>query len=123
MSDPTAEFFQQLGRRGHEPLLEKCSGAVRFDIADRSRTDHWLVHLNKGDISVSQDNREADCVVRTAKSVLNGLAKGEVNALSAYLRGLISLEGDPELLVLLQRVFPSPQRSATAAGVRRGQQQ
>ena len=119
MSDPTTAFFQKLGSGRHEPLLEKCSGAVRFDLTSRSRTEHWLVHINKGDISVSQENREADCVVRAAKSVFDGLATGEVNGLTAYLRGLISLEGNPELLVLVQRVFPSPQRSATRGGQQR----
>jgi putative sterol carrier protein len=122
MTDPTTAFFQELGSRGHEPLLEKRSGAVRFDLTARSRTDHWLVYLDKGDISVTQENRAADCVIQADKSVFDGMAKGEVNGLTAYLRGLISLEGNPEMLVLIQRVFPSPQRSATPGGARGGRQ-
>jgi hypothetical protein len=36
------------------------------------------------------------------------MAIGDVNALAAYLRGELALEGDPELLVLIQRVLPGP---------------
>jgi putative sterol carrier protein len=118
MSDPTAEFFQSLGNRGDEPLLEKCSGAIRFDLTSKSGTDHWLVRLDAGAVSVSQENREADCVVRADTSVFKGLASGEMNALTAYLRGLIDLEGNPELLVLFQRVFPAPRRQHAQGAVR-----
>jgi putative sterol carrier protein len=115
MTDPTAEFFQKLDQRGHEPLLTKASGTVRFDLAAGSRTECWLLAFNDGDVSVSRENRPADCVVRTDKAVLDGLATGKLNGLTAYLRGQIGLEGNPELLVLVQRVFPGP----TAAGGRR----
>ena len=36
------------------------------------------------------------------------MATGEVNALAGLLRGELTVEGDPELLVLFQRVFPGP---------------
>ena len=112
MTDHTAEFFQELGRRGQEPLLTKASGTIRFDLQNGPQTGHWLVTLDRGKVFVSRDDRTADCVVSTDKAVLDGLATGKINGLTAYLRGLISLEGDPELLVWLQRVFPSPRRPA-----------
>jgi putative sterol carrier protein len=119
MTDATAEFFQELGRRGHEPLLEKATGAIRFDLTAGPRTEHWTVAVDNGDISVSRKARTADCVVRAEKAVFEELANGELNGLTAYLRGAISLEGNPELMVLVQRVFPSPRgRSAHAAGGR-----
>ncbi|HEX2361300.1 MAG TPA: SCP2 sterol-binding domain-containing protein [Jiangellaceae bacterium] len=113
MTDSTAEFFQDLDRRGHEPLLEKASGTVRFDLSVGSGTEHWLLAFDDGDVSVSREHRAADCVVRTDKKVFDGLATGKLNGLTAYLRGEIGLEGNPELLVLVQRVFPAP---ATASG-------
>lgn len=113
MSDATAEFFQELDRRGHEPLLAKSSSAIRFDLTAGSRTDHWLVQLNNGDVSVSQENRPAHCVVHADKTVFDSLANGKLNGLTAYLRGEIDLEGDPELLVLMQRLFPAARRRAT----------
>ena len=108
MTDSTAEFFQELGRRGHEPLLEKATGIVRFDLVDGRRTERWLVTLDRGDVSVSRKNAAADCIVRGDRSVLEAMATGEANAMAAYLRGELTLEGDPELLVLFQRVLPGP---------------
>jgi predicted lipid carrier protein YhbT len=109
MTDATAGFFDELGRRGHEPLLEKGRGTVRFDLADGGRTDRWLVTLEKGDVSVSRKNVAADCVVRADRALFDAMARGEANGMAAYLRGELVLEGDPELLVLIQRVLPSPE--------------
>src|SRR6266511_637094 len=71
MTAPTVKFFDNLSRRGHEPLLEKVSAKVRFDITD----------------------------------------------------GELTVDGDPELLVLAGRLFPGPPagssgREASARGRR-----
>ena len=108
MIDSTAEFFQELGRRGHEPLLEKATGIVRFDLVDGKRTDRWFVTLHKGDVSVSRKNAAADCIVRAKRTLFDAMASGDVNGMAAYLRGELTLEGDPELMVLIQRVLPGP---------------
>ena len=39
----TDSFFHELDRRGHESLLEKATGSVRFDLADGRRIDRWSV--------------------------------------------------------------------------------
>ena len=39
------------------------TGTVRFDIADGERTEHWYLHIRKGDVTVSHDDAEADCVI------------------------------------------------------------
>jgi putative sterol carrier protein len=108
MAESAAEFFQKLGRRGHEPLLEKANGTVRFDLVDGKRTDRWLLTLDKGDVSVARKSAAADCVVRAKRSLFEAMSSGRVNAMAAYLRGEFTLEGDPELLVLIQRVLPGP---------------
>jgi predicted lipid carrier protein YhbT len=108
MTDPTDEFFRDLGLRGHEPLLEKARGTVRFELVDGKRTDRWLVTLDKGDVSVSRKNVAADCVVRGERALFDAMASGDANGMAAYLRGQLTLEGDPELLVLVQRVLPGP---------------
>jgi hypothetical protein len=38
---------------------------------------------------------------------------GRVNAMSAALRGVVSLEGDPTLLVQFQRALPGPPATGT----------
>jgi putative sterol carrier protein len=85
MTDSTAELFHELGRRGHEPLLEKGTGTIRFDLVDGTRTDRWLVTLNRGDVSVSRKNVAADCVVRTERTLFDAMATGDVNGMAAYL--------------------------------------
>jgi putative sterol carrier protein len=124
MTDAAAEFFDALVERGHEPLLEKATGTVRFDLKDGKNTDRWLVTVVKGDLAVSRQNLRADCVVTADKSLFDGVASGKTNGMAALLRGAMGVEGDIQLLVLFQRLFPGPSRSrrrrpTTAAPARR----
>ena len=108
-------LFEELGRRGHEPLLEKVSGTIRFEIVDGKQTERWLVSIDKGDLSVSRKNVRADCTLRTDKAVFDRVASGKMNAMAATLRGDIALEGDSELLVPFQRLLPGPPRRRRTA--------
>jgi putative sterol carrier protein len=110
MTDATTEFFEQLSARGHEPLLEKATGTVRFDLTDGKRKARWLVEIEKGDVSVSHKNVKADCVVRAEKTLFDGIASGRENAMAAVLRGEVGVDGEREFLVWFQRLFPSPPR-------------
>jgi putative sterol carrier protein len=107
MSD-TTEYFQELGRRGHEPLLAKVQGTVRFDLVEGDRTDRWLVAIDKGDVSVSHEEGSADCTIRADKAFFEGMTRGEENAMAAVLRGALVCAGDVELLLAIQRIFPGP---------------
>ena len=109
-SDPTGEFFDELGRRGHEPLVRKATGTARFDVVDGERTRRWLVTIDKGDISVSRRNAGADCVLRAERASFDRAVTGELNFMAAVLRGEVEVRGDPRLLVLLRRLFPGPPR-------------
>jgi putative sterol carrier protein len=111
MTDATAEFFDGLGRRGHEPLLEHATGTVRFDLERGRRTEHWLVSIEKGDVVVSRANSEADAVIRADRELFDLIVSGEMNTMAAMLRGAISVDGDKELVVLFQRLLPGPPRS------------
>jgi putative sterol carrier protein len=112
MTSATTEFFNALSKRGYEPLLEKTTGTVRFDLTNGKRKERWLVSIDKGDIAVSHRNAQADCVVRGDKRVFDGIATGEVNAMAAILRGTIFAEGDTLLAVLFQRLLPDPPKGA-----------
>ena len=107
MPDVTADLFDSLRRRGHEPLLRQGQGTLRFEL-EGGRPGRWTVALDRGNVAVSHASRKADCTVRTSKEVFDGVASGEVNATAAVLRGAITVEGDPELFVLFQRLFPGP---------------
>jgi putative sterol carrier protein len=112
VTNATTRFFEGLQARGHEPRLEKVKGSVRFDVTNGTQTKRWHVAIDKGDIAVSHKNAKADCVVRADSSVFEGIASGEVNPVAAMLRGAIGVEGDPELLVLLRRLAPTPRRES-----------
>ena len=121
MKDPTGEFFEELGERGHEPMLRKATGVLSFDISDGTSTAHWSVVVKKGDVSVSRAHDAADCTVTTDRPLFDGIVSGEKNAMAAILRGEVGVEGDPELLVLFQRIFAGPaesvrRREAAVAG-------
>jgi putative sterol carrier protein len=106
--DATEAFFDELGRRGHEPLLGKVTGTIRFDLRHGEETDGWFVAVDKGHLKVSREGAKADCVLTTDKSVFDEVARGEVNPMAALLRGALAFEGNPELLVMFRRLFPPP---------------
>ncbi|WP_319460175.1 SCP2 sterol-binding domain-containing protein [Micromonospora sp. RTP1Z1] len=108
MSDPTAEFFDGLGRRGHEPLLQEATGTIRFDLEHDHGIDHWLVTINNGDIQVSREDREADSVVRADKGLFDRIVSGGENLYAAWVRNELRAVGDIRLARFIQRVFPGP---------------
>src|SRR5262245_19837036 len=108
MSDATVEFFERLGRSGHEPLLVKASGRGRCDLRGGKRTEHWVVTINKGEVAVSKKKGPAECVVQMERALFDKMASGEANAMAALQRGQAVIQGNPELLVMLQRLFPGP---------------
>jgi len=110
MTDATNDFFNELSRRGHEPMLNGLNATVRFDISHDGRTRSWRVDIRNGDISVSPGNGDADCVIAADQTVFDGIASGEVNAMTAMLRGELVVSGDLELVVTVQRLFPAPPR-------------
>jgi SCP-2 sterol transfer family len=108
MADPTVEFFDGLARRGVEPLLGKGRGTVRFDVVDDGKTDHWLVGIADGAITVTHGDGDADCVMHAEKAAFDKVAGGHVNPMAALLRGAVTGEGDSRIMVRVQRLFPRP---------------
>jgi Alkyl sulfatase C-terminal len=126
MADPTTEFFDGLAARGHEPLLDKATGTLRFDVVDGKRTERWFLIVKKGDLTVSRRNVEADLVVRCERPLFEELITGKANAMAAVLRGAMSIAATSgeaaELLVLFQRLLPRPRdarQKGRAAGYAR----
>src|SRR4051794_31843847 len=116
MSDALQDFLADLGDRGHEPLLAKTSGRVCFEASEGDRDERRLVCIDNGHIDVVAGDVGADCTIRGSRDMLNRVAAGEVNAMAAVLRGAITIEGNWELLVRFQRLFPiAAERNATAA--------
>jgi hypothetical protein len=108
MTDATTEFFNALSQRRFEPMLQGVNATVRFDITDVGRVSHWLLAVSDGELGVSPGEGTADCVVGADRRLFDGVASGRVNMVAALARGELSVEGNPELLVLIQRLFPAP---------------
>jgi hypothetical protein len=123
MTTSSLEFFDDMGRRGHEPLLERVRATVRFDITEGRRTEHRLVRIDHGDIRVSAEDGPADAVMSGDHEVFDALVNGRITMMAALLRGQLRVDGDAELLVLTQRLFPGPPDTSSGrtavAGARR----
>ncbi|WP_410811544.1 SCP2 sterol-binding domain-containing protein [Micromonospora sp. 067-2] len=116
MVDATTRFFEDLDRRGYEPLLAKASGTLRIDLHEGAQTWHWLVQIDQGRLKVSQEDREADTVIGTSPALFEDIAAGREHGLAALLRGDMTVLGDARLVVQIERVFPG---SPDARGPRR----
>ncbi|MEU1586146.1 SCP2 sterol-binding domain-containing protein [Micromonospora sp. NPDC005710] len=116
MVDATTRFFEDLDRRGYEPLLAKTSGTLRIDLHEGAQTRHWLLRIDHGRLNVSQEDREADTVIITSPVLFDGIASGREHGLAALLRGDMTVSGDARLVVQVERIFPG---SPDARGPRR----
>jgi hypothetical protein len=112
MTDATADFFGGLAERGSEPILQNVTGTIRFDLMRGKKAEHWLVTIKKGDVTVSRENVDADSVVRIDKALFDQIASGEANTMASLLRGAVSGEGDLELAIRFERLFPGPPSSS-----------
>lgn len=108
MADPIAEFFDTLYRRGHERLLENFSGTIRFDLASGEQVDHWLLAIDRGDLSVSREARDADCVLHADRDFFARVVLGESKPLTAMARNDIRVEGKLPLFIMFERLLPGP---------------
>ncbi|MDT0529902.1 SCP2 sterol-binding domain-containing protein [Micromonospora sp. DSM 115977] len=106
MVDATTRFFEDLDRRGHDPLLAKSSGTLRLDLHEGAHTTHWLLRIDRGRLQVSQEDQEADTVVGTSPELFEELAAGRENGVAALLRGDMTVSGDLRLVVQMERLFP-----------------
>ncbi|MGI5215796.1 SCP2 sterol-binding domain-containing protein [Plantactinospora sp. CA-290183] len=108
MTNVTAEFFARLERQGPDLLPDKARGSIRFDLADQDRTHHWFVSINRGNVLVSREYREADCVVGTEQALFDRFVLGEAQVIAAYNRSDVTVQGNFPLLLMFRRAFPSP---------------
>ena len=117
MAQTTAEFFDQLAERGHEPLLEKATGTVRFELVNgNGRTERWLVAIKKGDVDrVARERRRPTASsARTGRSSRQ-IVTGEANAIAACCAGLSTSRATPSCSCSSSALFPGPPQREAAA--------
>jgi len=108
VTDTAGELFERLGEAGHMPLMKQTSGTMLFELLGGRRIERWRVIVKRGQVSVARGNGPADCVLRADRKLFTRMVAGRVNAFAAVLRGEVTVEGDPRLLVLFQRLLPGP---------------
>jgi putative sterol carrier protein len=108
VSDAAGALFERLGAVEQLPLLKRASGTMLFELTGAPRTERWRVIVEQGDVQVARGPGPADCVLRADRKLFARMAAGKVNAFAAVLRGAVTIEGDPRLLVLFQRLLPGP---------------
>jgi len=93
-----------------QPLLSGTSGKLLFEIRDRDATNHRLFEVDKGVVAMRTGDHttEADATVTGERALIDDIAQGRANAMTAMLRGDLVVEGNAELLVLFSRLFPGP---------------
>jgi hypothetical protein len=114
------DFFADLERRGHEPMLRRVSATVRWDIVDGDHTEHRLVRIDHGDLRVATSDEPADCVIVAERAVCDDVVSGRTSALAALIRGAAVVDGDFELMVLAQRLFPRTEGASAGRAVAPG---
>lgn len=105
MPSIATRFFDDLADRGHEPLLERVTAAVRFSLTDGDDAEHHVVIIERGDIRVSTEDEPAGCVLVCDHDEFADLVAGRTSAMASMLRGTLAVDGDAELLVLAQRLL------------------
>jgi SCP-2 sterol transfer family len=106
--DPIRQFFLTLSQPGHLETFDRESATIRFDVIDGTVTDRWHLTVKNGDVTVSQQNRAADAVVRVERPYFEDMVTGRLNAQAAMLRGLLTCQGSVSALMMFQRCLPGP---------------
>ena len=116
--DPIAKFFDELGGRGHEPLLGKATGSARFDVVDGKRTERWLLTHRQGRHRRVASERSRRRVVRADRASFDRIVGGKMNLMAAVLRGEVAVQGDPRAARAPPAALPETSAPATQAGPR-----
>ncbi|MFN8035445.1 MAG: SCP2 sterol-binding domain-containing protein [Acidimicrobiia bacterium] len=102
------DFFRHVSAH-RQPLLATTTGTLRFELREDGIVETWVVNVAKGDVDATRDpGADVDTTIRVEKALFADIVTGRANAISAVLRGDLGVEGDVELVLIFQRVFPGP---------------
>lgn len=65
--------------------------------------EQGIVHidLHGEEAQVTNEDKEADCVITTSIETIEGIRKGDINAMSAVMTGKVKIKGDMGLAMKL----------------------
>ena len=96
------EFFESLESRIDSTKAAGLTASYVFEI-DGAGT--WLVDVDDGKVSVSENGGDADTTISTSADTFMKIANGEQNPTSAYMSGKLKVKGDIGQAMKLQKLF------------------
>jgi putative sterol carrier protein len=96
------EFFDTLETRVDPAKAAGLNASYRFDI---DGAGSWLVEVDDGKVSVSENGGDADTIISTSAETFMKIAAGEQNPTSAYMSGKLKVSGDMGQAMKLQKLF------------------
>ena len=101
MDDPR-EFFETLETRVDSSKAAGMTASYKFDI---DGAGSWLVDVDDGKVTVTEDGGEGDCTISTSSETFLKIANGEQNPTAAYMSGKLKVKGDMGQAMKLQKLF------------------
>jgi putative sterol carrier protein len=101
MDDPR-EFFETLESRVDPSKAAGMTASYKFDI---DGSGSWLVDVDDGKVTVTEDGGDADCTISTSSETFLKIANGEQNPTAAYMSGKLKVKGDMGQAMKLQKLF------------------
>jgi len=97
-----AEFFDDLERIIEPARTLGIKATYRFDVPG---VGSWRLVVDDGRLSVLAGEGQADCILRMSEDVLLKIVRGEQRPATAFLTGLLTMEGDVALAPKLDKLF------------------
>jgi putative sterol carrier protein len=101
MDDPR-EFFDTLESCVDPAKAAGMTASYKFDI---DGSGSWLVDVDDGKVTVTEDGGDADCTISTSSETFLKIANREQNPTAAYMSGKLKVKGDMGQAMKLQKLF------------------
>jgi putative sterol carrier protein len=101
MDDPR-EFFETLESRVDPAKAAGMTASYKFDI---DGSGSWLVDVDDGKVTVTEEGGDADCTISTSSETFLKIANREQNPTAAYMSGKLKVKGDMGQAMKLQKLF------------------
>ena len=102
MPESPREFFETLETRIDASKAAGMTASYKFDI---DGSGSWLVDVDDGKVTVTEDGGDADCTISTSSETFLKIANGEQNPTAAYMSGKLKVKGDMGQAMKLQKLF------------------
>lgn len=96
------EFFETLESRVDPAKAAGLTASYLFEI---DGAGNWLVDVDDGKVSVSENGGDADCTISATSETFMKIANREQNPTAAYMSGKLKVKGDMGQAMKLQKLF------------------